>query len=126
MMERDLRTTYKVRVHKNFIKEVMDKNLRMFLNHIENLVNDTMLDIGDGFSLVDTDIRLGTPNAKSTKVDEESDTVDLTKSIESDLFFDRGEIVMEIEGLMLKGSATLLENSQELARVSIESPLDLA
>ena len=125
-MERDLRTTYKVRVHKNFIKEVMDKNLRMFLNHIENLVNDTMLDIGDGFSLVDTDIRLGTPNAKSTKVDEESDTVDLTKSIESDLFFDRGEIVMEIEGLMLKGSATLLENSQELARVSIESPLDLA
>jgi hypothetical protein len=65
-IERELRTTYKVRVHKNFIKEVMDKNIRMFLTHVENLVNDTMLDIGDGYSLIDTDIRLATPNKKSS------------------------------------------------------------
>ena len=38
-MERELRTTYKLRVHMNFMKEVLDKNIEMFLSHIESLVD---------------------------------------------------------------------------------------
>ena len=101
-MERELRTTYKLRVHMNFMKTVLDRNIEMFLSHIESLVDKTKQIELPGMShvsIANVDLRIATPPSNSGEIDEESDVVAQTSALRSDLFIDREEIVMEMEGM---------------------------
>lgn len=78
---------YNVKIHKNFMKEVLDKNFPVILKHLENkeTKNKSIKEVGadvNGFNLKIV--------PKSQGAWEE---------INSDLFFDQGEIVMELSNL---------------------------
>ena len=72
----------------------------MFLKHIENLVDSNSIDLGyQGAKLVDVDLRVATPPENDGSIDEDSDVVAPMQGFTSELFIDREEIVMEIDGL---------------------------
>ena len=126
-----MRTTYRVRVHINFMQQVLDRNMEMFLNHVDNLVNKTdfyELPGLSGIKLTDLDLRLGVPPMPVDEIDEESDFVSETASITSDLFTDREEIIMEIEGMQLRGTARLVADDEpdDKGFVEILAPLELS
>lgn len=130
LYERELRTNYKLRIHVNFMKAVLDRNLGMFLQHIENLVDSDKVDLDlKDAKLIDVDLRIATPPSNDGSIDEDSDVVAAMEGFTSELFIDREEIVMEIDGLQLRGTAKLLEAGGDPAKapeIKITAPLELS
>ena len=86
-------SNYMMRIHKNFIKDVMDKNFKVILDHIE--------------SKNEKDITLKDFNAKidDIEIQIQPHNGDMT----TELFFDDGQIVMEIEGLEFVGKGRITD-----------------
>ena len=88
---------YKVRIHKNFMKEVIDKNFPVILKHLEKQESRNKY--------------LTEVNAN---VDEFSTKIipkELQKwaEVKSELFIDQGEIVMELENLAFSGEGLITD-----------------
>lgn len=105
---------YKVRVHRNLIQKALDANFPVLLQHIQGKApRDIFLSDVDA-SL--TDVRLQIKPDADRSWDH----------MQTDVFFDQGQIVAEVGGLHYEGTGTLTDPStgiQETVRVS--APLDL-
>ena len=82
---------YNVRIHKNFIKDVMDKNFQVLLSHVEAKVSKDVY-------LTDIDLAIDNLELRIHPKKDESGRSDW-HDIKSDLFFDQGQIVMELSEL---------------------------
>ena len=91
-------SNYNMRIHKNLVKETMDKNFRVVLQHIQNKVQkDVFLtEINANIDNLSLQIR---PLAGLSS----------WNSVETDLFFDQGQIVMEMNGLEYYGSGKITD-----------------
>ena len=103
-----------MRVHKNLMKNILDKNFPVMLSHIENKIEKNVF--------------LSEVNAN---IDDLSLTIRPTDSgwdnLQTDLFFDQGQIVMEINGLEYNGTGRITDPStgtQENIKLSCK--IDLA
>jgi hypothetical protein len=111
---------YKLRVHKNFIKESLDKNFRVVLMHIQNKVQkDVFLtEINaniDNLSLKIQPVNQG-KGGKKAKWDD----------VKTDLFFDQGQIVMEISGLEYQGTGKITDPQTGVQEeIKLKAQLDL-
>ena len=110
-------STQKMRIHKNFIKEVLDKNFHVILEHCEGLVKKNVY-------LTELNVRLDNLEMKlkqSTKTNSEN------HDLQTELFFDDGQIVMEIDGLEYSGEGMITDPTSGIQEtVSITAALDLA
>jgi hypothetical protein len=105
---------YKVRLHRNFIKSVMDKNFPVVLEHIQNKVDKHVF-------LSEIDASLDNLSLEIKPFSGEWD------SLNTELFFDQGQIVMEINGLEFVGSGTITDpNTGKQDTVNLKASLDLA
>jgi hypothetical protein len=84
---------YKLRVHKNFIKEAMDKNFRVILSHIQNKVQKDVFLTEINANIDNLTLKIQ-PGKGKGKWDD----------VTTDLFFDQGQIVMELTGLEYVGT----------------------
>ena len=88
---------YQVKIHKNFMKEVIDKNFPVILRHLENQEskNKYLTEINANVDEFTTNIQ---PKKESGWED-----------VKSDLFIDQGEIVMELENLEFAGDGLITD-----------------
>ena len=88
---------YKLRLHKNFIKETLDKNFRVVLMHIQNKVQKDVF-------LTEIDANIDNLSLKiQPKEKPGKGKVRRWDDVKTDLFFDQGQIVMELTGLEYTG-----------------------
>ena len=104
-----------MRIHKNFIKETIDKNFEVVLGHVEtNQEKNAFL----------TEINANIENL-SFRIQPVKGWND--QKLETELFFDDGQIVMEINGLAYVGQGRILDpESGQVEDISLEANLDLA
>ena len=88
---------YKVKIHKDFMKEVIDKNFPVILRHLEN--QDTK-------NKYLTEINANVDEFTTRIVPKKSQE---WEEVKSDLFIDQGEIVMELENLEFAGSGLITD-----------------
>ena len=91
-------SNYNMRIHKNLIKETMDKNFRVVLQHIQKKVQKDVF-----LTEINANIDNLSPQIKPTSGSSGWD------GIETDLFFDQGQIVMEMNGLEYVGSGKITD-----------------
>ena len=106
---------YKLRIHKNFIKEIIDKNFKVVLQHIE--------------SQVDKDVYLTEINANINSLELKIQPVAGGDwgTLDSDLFFDQGQIVMELNNLEFAGAGLITDPQTGLEeQITVNAALDLA
>lgn len=106
---------YKLRIHKNFIKEIIDKNFKVVLQHIE--------------SQVDQDVFLTEVNANINSLELKIQPVAGGDwgTLDSDLFFDGGQIVMELNNLEFAGKGLITDPQTGLEeQITVNAALDLA
>ena len=113
---------YKVKVHKNFMKEVIDKNFPVILRHLESQEsrNKYLTEVNANIDALSTNIR---PKEKDEVTDMSKDAWD---SVKSDLFIDQGEIVMELEGLQWAGDGMITDPEtgiQEKIKMAVDMDL---
>ena len=96
-------SNYKMRIHKNFVKETLDKNFPVILKHIEKDI-ERKAELEDG--TVINDMKLNIMPKNKQKWDK----------LETDLFFDQGQIVMELNGLEFQGSGSLAAKDDKEGR----------
>jgi hypothetical protein len=91
---------YKLKIHKQFLKEVIDKNFPVMLEHIEwNQEKDTFLP-----KPAEAEIKKFTHKI----IPRHPDPWDV---VQSDFFFDEGEMVMEINNLQYKGEGYIIPDA---------------
>ena len=88
---------YQVKIHKNFMKEVIDKNFPVILRHLENQEskNKYLTEINANVDEFTTKIQ---PKKESG-----------WEAVKSDLFIDQGEMVMELENLEFAGDGLITD-----------------
>ena len=88
---------YKVRIHKNFMKEVIDKNFPVILKHLEKQEsrNKNLTEVNANVDEFSTKI-----------IPKESQK---WAEVKSELFIDQGEIVMELENLAFSGEGLITD-----------------
>lgn len=105
---------YNMRIHRNLLKRVADKNFHQILAHIEGKV--------------DKDVFLTEINANIDQLDmrvkpKQGQAWD---DIHSDLFFDQGQVVLEVNDLEFSGSGLLTDPETKVqAKIDLHAPLDL-
>lgn len=103
---------YKLRMHKNFIKRVVDKNFPVILDHIQNKVDKNVF-------LTEIDANI---DDLSLKIQKDSGWQDLN----SDVFFDQGQIVVEIQGLEYQGTGRITDpNTGRQDDIELKASMDL-
>ena len=106
---------YKMRMHKNFIKNLMDKNFPVVLNHIQSKVekNVFLTQINANIDNLSLQIRPQDNNAWD-------------KQLDTELFFDQGQIVMEIAGLEYHGVGRITDpQTGQQEDIELRATLDL-
>lgn len=100
-------SNYKLRMNKNFLKNVIDKNFPVILRHIE--------------SKVEKNVYLTDINANIDNLALEMKPIDNGKwrEVKSDLFFDQGQIVVEMQELEYRGEG-LITDPQSGKKETIE------
>jgi hypothetical protein len=105
---------YNLRIHKNLIKEAIDKNLDVVLAHAESQEDKDVFLTDIDATINNLDLRVKPKNGDWNK-------------IESDLFFDQGQIVMEIAGLEFSGLGSISDRrSGRVDDIKIKAEVDLA
>eukprot|EP00356_Strombidium_inclinatum_P013346 CAMPEP_0170482128 /NCGR_PEP_ID=MMETSP0208-20121228/2281_1 /TAXON_ID=197538 /ORGANISM="Strombidium inclinatum, Strain S3" /LENGTH=692 /DNA_ID=CAMNT_0010754929 /DNA_START=16 /DNA_END=2091 /DNA_ORIENTATION=- len=107
-------SVYKLRLHKNLIKQTLDKNLEVILAHVEERQDKEAHSLGDSGALENLAMRVKPKEASWSNID-------------SDLFFDQGQIVMEINGLEFSGNGMVVDSkSGSKDRIFFNADVDLA
>jgi len=103
-----------MRFHKNFIKRVVDKNFPQMLEHISNKVERNVFLTEINANIDDLSLEIKPyDNGNWDKVN-------------SDVFFDNGQIVMEISGLEYVGSGRITDpDSGRQESIDLKASLDL-
>ena len=105
-------SNYKIRVHKNLMKNVLDKNFPVVLEHIE--------------SKIDRNVYLDDVDATIDDISLQIMPQGGWDGIQSDLFFDQGQIVMEINGLEYQGRGSITDpNTGIQETLTLKAQLDL-
>ena len=108
-------SNYKIRIHKNLMQNIIDKNLPVALEHIEARATKDVL-------LPDSGARIDNIKLRIEPIEDSS-----WDKIRSDLFFDQGQIVTEISGLHFVGSGQITDPDTGMQdTISLKVPLDLA
>jgi hypothetical protein len=81
---------YMMRIHRNFIKKVADKNIGSVLNKFEEEHEKNVILTEVNAKVDELDMKIVPPGHKWDEV-------------ASDLFFDKGQLVLEINNLEFKG-----------------------
>ena len=92
-------SNYKVRIHKSLIKEILDKNFPAALEHIESKKEKNVFLTEINANIDDLSLKIQPEGG--------GDWDKMT----SDLFFDNGQIVMELNGLEFAGSGHITDPS---------------
>ena len=88
---------YKVRIHKNFMKEVIDKNFPVILKHLEKQ---------ESRNKYLTEVNANVDEFSTKIIPKESQK---WAEVKSELFIDQGEIVMELENLAFSGEGLITD-----------------
>lgn len=102
-------SNYKLRMNKNFLKNVIDKNFPVILRHIE--------------SKIEKNVYLTEINANIDNLALEMAPIDNGQwhEVKSDLFFDQGQIVVEMQELEYRGEGQISDpqsGKKEVIRLS--------
>ena len=110
-----MESNYKVRIHKNFMKQVLDKNFPVALRHIEAKTEKNVF-------LTDVNANIDNLKLQMEPISEEG-----WDQIETDLFFDQGQVVMEINGLQFVGEGTITDPQTGMSEeIQMSCKIDLA
>jgi len=88
---------YKVRIHTNFMKEVIDKNFPVILKHLEKQ---------ESRNKYLTEVNANVDEFSTKIIPKESQK---WAEVKSELFIDQGEIVMELENLAFSGEGLITD-----------------
>ena len=106
-------SNYKMRMNKNFLKNVIDKNFPVILRHIE--------------SKIEKDVYLTEIDAKIDNLALEMAPIDNGHwhEVKSDLFFDQGQIVVEMQELEYRGEGQITDpQSGKKENILLQARLD--
>lgn len=105
---------YNMRIHRNFMKRVADKNFHQILAHIEGKVDKDVFLTEINANVDQLDMRI-----KPRQGQEWDD-------IHSDLFFDQGQLVLEVGDLEFSGTGLITDPETKVqAKIELHAPLDL-
>ena len=103
---------YDMRIHRNFIKKVADKNFNEILNNIEDKFISELPLASIGADVKKLHMRIMPRDGK------------YWDDIESELFFDQGQIVMEINNLEYAGHGEIADSAGNKGMLAMHAPLD--
>ena len=87
---------YKYRIHRSLIKDTLDKNLPLAFDHIGSKVEKRNVLTEVNAVIEDLALKIAPSNNDWS-------------TLESDLFFDSGQIVMELKNLSFSGKGNLVD-----------------
>ena len=105
---------YKVRIHKNFMKEVIDKNFPVILYHLEKQESRNKY-------LTEINANVDEFTTKIIPKQEQK-----WEEVKSELFIDQGEIVMELENLAFSGNGLITDPDSGIQeKIKMQVDMDL-
>lgn len=103
---------YDMRIHRSFIKKVADKNFNEVLNNIEDKFISELPLASLGADVKQLHMRIMPQDGK------------YWDDIESELFFDQGQIVMEINNLSYAGHGEITDSAGNSGVLALHAPLE--
>ena len=111
----------KIRIHKHFIKETMDQNFAVVLEHIEKHQDKNVFLTEINANIEKLEMKLCPQGNSSLSVDKK------WSELKTELFFDNGQIVMEIDGLAYSGAGVITDPASGIQEtIELSAVLDLA
>ena len=105
---------YNMRIHRNFMKRVADKNFHQILAHLESKVDKNVFLTEINANIDQLDLRVKPKEGQAWD------------NINSDLFFDQGQVVMEVNDLEFSGSGLITDPETKVQeKIDLHAPLDL-